>query len=904
MVRRGLLLIAALASACTSSVPAPPPGGQGPELTVVAVPAPALHSQAVLPAYETAAERAGQGKFDAYDDFRIANKPWYAATEPPTAGTFRAMSEWEPMQEVWTTYSSGMPANKAVRRMYAEQTKAFAGAGDVRVIVPDQATANDFSAALAVVGMKQADINAKVKYVVLPHNAIWHIDYGPMPIVDLQDGHQSFVDFVYYKNRHLDDAVPTRLAENYFKNVTTYRMPFAFEGGNFQADGLGNCATSLRALQNTGFSELTVRNILKRYLGCQNTIIMKDISDDGTGHIDMYFKWIGPDSVMLGEYVDAIELDYDGDGSLDSIVNPDKIASAINADFKVPYKQIWADNKARMNEMAALWAGTTAPNGNKYKVYRLPMMTRFQDQYGDVPRTFINSTFFNKVNAFPSYTTSSCRNPGGSVCKSNLDCAVGSHCAAGRCTVGETSTGCDELLTCASGQQCVSDPLKVALEQKAYQVWKQALPDYTHVGIRADTIALWSGAIHCITRTLPAKPMSKSIANGLCVQGTCGCSSGGTSQACTDSNQCFGGKWLCDCNICKGTCTGSTKACTDDGDCSSNGKTVTAGSCKLASGQGCYGQAASPPTPGSGPCGGVSFEGQCSGGNLSYCDNGLQTQTCQGCCGWDAANGYYNCLTGNACSGCINECQPGQGGCSSQATHSWVCAQDGACLKRIYSLCPQGCSASTGKCSGSSGGGNTVSQCPGGSTDAGSSDVGAADAGGSGADAGDPGPADAGPPDSGPMDAGLADAGSPDAGKVDVAPADSGAADGAAPDSAPADAAKPDTAAADTAADDGSVLEVGKVDSGSGAGQDVEPADQPNSGPEDGAGRQPSDAAGPGLADGAAGVGDASGPPAGAYGYAYAAPKSGCSANPQGDSTIAWLAIAAAAGWYRRRRWA
>lgn len=897
-VLRGIAAALVLLAGCDAAPPAlPSRPASAPHITVLEQGAPQLGSQLPLPAFQTAAERAQLGKFDAYDDFRIANKQWYASTEPPASGSFRAMSEWEPMQEVWTTYSSGMPANKPVRRMYAEQTKAFAGAGAVRVIVPDQAAAQDFSAALVSVGMSQVDIDAKVKYVVLPHNAIWHIDYGPVPIVDLVDGHQSFVDFVYYKNRHLDDAVPTRLAEDYFKNVTTYRMPFAFEGGNFQADGLGTCATSFRALQNTGFSELTVRNILKRYLGCQNTLIMKDITDDGTGHIDMFFKWISPDAVMLGEYVDAIELDYDGDGKLDSIVNPDKIATAVNADFKVPYKQVWAENKARMNEMAALWASTTAPNGNKYKVFRLPMMTRFQDQYGDVPRTFINSTFFNKVNAFPSYTTKSCRNASGAICKSNLDCAVGSHCAAGRCTVGETASGCDELLPCSSGQQCITDPLKVALEQKAYQVWKQALPDYTHVGIRADTIALWSGAIHCITRTLPAKPMSKSVANGLCVQGNCGCSSGGTTQSCTDSAQCFGGKWLCNCNICKGTCAGGSKVCTDDGDCSANGTTVVAGACKLAVGQGCYGQPATPPNPGSGACGGVSFEGQCSGGTLNYCDNGLQSQACQGCCGWDAANGYYNCLTGNVCSGCINECQPGQGGCSSEATHSWLCAQDGACFKRIYSVCAQGCSGTTGKCVGG-GGGAMVSQCPGSATDAGSSDAGSSDAGSMDAGSGDVGPSDAGAADAGVMDSLL------DTAKVDVAPADTVAADSKPADAVASDVQKVDTSGSDaTAADaesgDTSVLEVGKVDGGT--DPDAVPADE-QSGSSDNAARPPVDTASAATQDSGLGVGDGGGLPPGQYAYASTAPKSGCAATPQGNSAIAWLVVALAAAWYRRRR--
>jgi len=99
----------------------------------------------------------------------------------------------------------------------------------------------------------------------------------------------------------------------------------------------------------------------------------------------------------------------------------------------------------------ALFQGQKASNGQLYKTPRLPMMTRFKDQYGDVPRTFINSTFANGVNVYPSYTTSSCQSPNGAQCKIDADCGSNQHCAAGRCTPGPAAAGCDELMPCSSG---------------------------------------------------------------------------------------------------------------------------------------------------------------------------------------------------------------------------------------------------------------------------------------------------------------------------------------------------------------------------------------------------------------------------------------------------------------------
>lgn len=803
-----------LALGCTAALPPPalPATVLPANITILQTQPPLAHPP-LLPAYETAAEAANRGRADQYDDFRIANKQWYARTAPPKAGQFRAMTEWEPMSEVWTTYSQGMPQDKAVRRMYAEQSVAFAKAGKVRVIVPSTVEAADFSAALLQYGLAQSQIDAKVKFVVLPNNAIWHIDYGPLPLIDKVDKHMAFLDFVYYKNRALDDAIPTRLAQDYFKNLTTYRMPFNFEGGNFQADGLGTCTTSLRALKNTGYSELKVKNLFKQYAGCENTLIMKDITDDGTGHIDMFFKWLGPDSVLISEYVAKLPVNWPGVGPV-TVTIADSVAQDISSNFKVPYQQVWADNKQRMDDNAALWSSLTAPNGNKYKVFRLAMMPRYKDEYGDVPRTFVNSTMFNTVNVFPSYTLKSCRDPGGQACTDDVGCPIDSHCAAGKCTVGVTSEGCDELLACSNGLQCVDDPLKQALEAKVYGQWQAALPGWQHIGVRADTIALWSGAIHCITRTIASLPIQKTIADGACVAGTCGCSSGGSGQGCTGSEQCYGPQWLCDCSVCKGMC-GNGKACTDDADCSSDGVTIVAGSCAIDAKQGCYGQAPSGGGPASGPCGTVSFEGQCEGAKLSYCDGTVKSQTCSGCCVWDTTNQYYDCKSGTVCSGCANECQAGQGGCSSEATHSWSCVPSGGCWKRSYSYCSGGCNTATSECK-SGGGSGSVDKCP--TSDAGSGDTGGADAGTTDTAASDVAP----------------DVALPDVAK-DVAP-DSAAEVGSAADAKDVAAADAKDAAvpsdtADTPLGEVSVIDTAKADV---PAVDSQPADEDAVSPADG----------------------------------------------------------------------
>jgi MYXO-CTERM domain-containing protein len=564
-------------------------------------------------------------------------------------------------------------------------------------------------------------------------------------------------------------------------------------------------------------------------------------------------------------------------------------------------------------------------------------MTWFRDQYGDLPRTFINSTFANGVNVYPSYSTKSCRNPNGSLCMTNSQCGGNAYCSAGRCTqktnAASTPLGCDDLMGCPGGLQCATDPLKVAVIQQAQAQWEQAMPGIKHVGLVADRIAEWSGAIHCITREVPKGDMVLEIPDGYCVGGQCDCAAGGATQACTSSATCFGPKWMCDCEICYGTCAGSNKTCSADADCAGSGP-ITAGSCVINPNQGCYGYpagwSAGGGGGGSGPCGGVSFEGVCNGDQLQYCDGGLQTQSCGGCCGWDSGNGYYNCLSGQACNGCQDECQAGSGGCSAQDTHSWTCVKKGGCNVREYTACANGCSG--GQCVGGGGsGGDVLDQCPAvgpggdaggsGGTDAGGS--GGSDAGGSGGNDTSSGGTDAGGSGGNDTSSGGTDAGGsggndagggagdgvclPDCTGKMCGPNGCGGLCGACGRNETCDATGTcvkgsDTADAGVGGEDGGIASGDDAAGGGAAGDDAA-----------GGGAAGGDTTGAGSADGGSAAadglagGDGAGGPASFYAGAGAS-GSGCSASATGSaggrSPAAWglLGLLALPLWLVRRR--
>ncbi|MCO4761067.1 MAG: agmatine deiminase family protein [Myxococcales bacterium] len=703
--RRSLFICGAtalLAFSCTKPVQTSykaAPQAVSPQRVFIEAGSPELASNVILPAFETAVERLNPAKSDAADDYRAQHKEWFAQTQGLTPGRFRPFGEWEEMQGVWTSYSNGMVNSKAVRRMFAEQTINFIRHSTPKVrayvIVNNANVGNDFMKAVTQYGIKDSE-KAFITIVTLPVQTIWHIDYGPFPMIEKKTGNVAFTDFVYYPNRQYDDALPTRIGHEFYKDATVYRMPFGFEGGNVQTDGKGTCMTSFRALKNTGFSALKMRNMLKNYMACEKTLIVQDISDDGTGHIDMFFKWSSENEVIMGKYENDITLDYDGDGKSETLPMPGAVAADYQKTFKL--------NQKRMEENTALFESTTAANGKKYKVHRLSMMTRFKDEYGNLPRTFINSTFTNGVNVYPSYTPKSCQNPAGSVCKQDSDCASGEHCGAGKCTKGPVLTGCDEIVKCASGLSCVSDPLKVAIIAQVQKQWETALPDMKHVGLRADTIALWSGAIHCITRTIPTGKFVKAIDDGNCLGGTCGCSEGGMTGACSADTDCFGPAWICDCNVCKGKCKGANKNCTDDADCAPSGATladIVAGSCVIDSAQTCAGQ--QPSAGNKSSCGSLSYEGHCQGKALKFCSpsgGGAKQLTCGNCCGWSSDSKAYDCLDSSLCGKCAPECdKAGETGCGVQGKHSWTCVDEGGCLKRKWNYCGDTSQCNAGVCS-------------------------------------------------------------------------------------------------------------------------------------------------------------------------------------------------------------
>ena len=266
-------------------------------------------------------------KADLHDDVRWKAPQNYAITIPPVAqDTIRPMVEWEPMKSIVMQWPGGyLTSSKGASATMLNIAKNAATVAEVWIITNPEAP-EVIKAGLEGVGMTPQEIADKVRFIPTAIDSIWFIDSGPLPIIDTATNTYAFADFRYYHERSLDDGIPTilgrALGDIGHSPAETYRMPIDTEGGTFMATSDGICFTGTRQLyymscakggcdpstggkpdwHQGGYTYVSmedvnkhpladeVREVWKKYAGCKDVIITNSVTDDGTGHIDMYLK--------------------------------------------------------------------------------------------------------------------------------------------------------------------------------------------------------------------------------------------------------------------------------------------------------------------------------------------------------------------------------------------------------------------------------------------------------------------------------------------------------------------------------------------------------------------------------------------------------------------------------------
>ena len=82
----------------------------------------------------------------------------------------------------------------------------------------------------------------KVRFIVGQGNSYWYRDCGPIAFYYGGDDSLAMLDFEYYTNRALDDSLPSLI--HWQMGIPNYHTPIRWEGGNCLVDGAGMVFTS------------------------------------------------------------------------------------------------------------------------------------------------------------------------------------------------------------------------------------------------------------------------------------------------------------------------------------------------------------------------------------------------------------------------------------------------------------------------------------------------------------------------------------------------------------------------------------------------------------------------------------------------------------------------------------
>ena len=303
-------------------------------------------------------------------------------TTPP-AEEVRTMAEWEEIQALTITWSTGynIQEESILSQIVANAVQEC----QVIIICQEESEVQSYL-------LNQGISTDNVNFIKTDFNNIWIRDYGQNTVYKNEVGEPILVDWIYNRNRPYDDLVPEKVAEYFNMNMhNTTQAPWDLmaTGGNFMSDGMGTAFSSeLIVEENSGgyawegfngdvyYPNHTleeINNTLEEFMGIDNYIIMDNLPYDGIHHIDMHMKLLNEETLLIAEYPEGV-----ADGPQIE-ANIQYILENYNSAFGTPFKIIRIPSPP-------------SPTGN------------YPDNNGYY-RTYTNSVFVNKTVLVPFYRT-------------------------------------------------------------------------------------------------------------------------------------------------------------------------------------------------------------------------------------------------------------------------------------------------------------------------------------------------------------------------------------------------------------------------------------------------------------------------------------------------------------------
>jgi len=220
-------------------------------------------------------------------------------------------AEYEQVDELMITWPTLYHLSIEEEPFFIDMVKAAEDAVSVRINV------NNFLYKNRIISLLNEE-NIPLDNITIsktPANSYWIRDYGPFFIE--KNGELSIVDFNYlghrYRNRLIDDIYPTLYGiENNIEFDFKANFALCIQGGNYMSDGQGLAMVANYSLEidNRDKTLDEMSEILKKYLGLDELLILTSQVDDMTGHIDMFSKLIDEDTLLVGQWIDKNDINY------------------------------------------------------------------------------------------------------------------------------------------------------------------------------------------------------------------------------------------------------------------------------------------------------------------------------------------------------------------------------------------------------------------------------------------------------------------------------------------------------------------------------------------------------------------------------------------------------------------
>lgn len=344
---------------------------------------------------------------------------------------------------------------------WIDMMKVYTKAGHTFVLIDPNAKGR-FLAMMEKQGVSMKEMT----FLDYPFDTVWIRDYGPEFVVD-ENARRYIVDGSYHqvqknsqKNHPVsfrddscvnDDALPARIAADSWINedglpMKVFQHEGLIAGGNIISDGAGTCFSSDVIYGEEKPDQWTiddVDNMMREYFGCEKLIVLKPICQDNTGHIDVFMKLAGPNTILLGKFLQ--DTHFNGD---------------IYAKEKGHCSTNFPNDFQTMENNFKTLRDSVNPDGVPWKIIRVPMHEPYEIEGDWVYRSFLNAQIVNRYVAMPTF-----RKP----------------------------------------RQNESYEYMMDMEGMAMDAFERAMPNHELEIVPADFVVKYGGAVHCLTHEIPAQ---------------------------------------------------------------------------------------------------------------------------------------------------------------------------------------------------------------------------------------------------------------------------------------------------------------------------------------------------------------------------------------------------------------